>query len=176
MANVYIIINDNKLGVLYWAWIGLGVWFGVAIEKFEIIDSLLFSLTALTTAGVIDPRNNDLSYWLTSAYILIGIPLHGLFWGSVVDWMILGFLTRYADEEVLWLGRGCQIGAPPLARTDQPSPRSSEPDEDEEPPKDYNCYGVAESRIKKKRYSELYTIVSNAMNLPLDNIEGEREV
>ena len=60
---------------------------------------------------------------------------------------------------------------PPLLR--------QQPDDDEEerePPSDYNCYGVAESRIKKKRYAELYTIISNAMDKPLDNIEGPREV
>lgn len=31
---------------------------------------------------------------LTSLYILVGIPLHGVFWGLVVDKRILGFLVR----------------------------------------------------------------------------------
>ena len=103
-GTVYTFLYDNKLGVCYWAWIGVGVWYGMAFEKFDILDALLFSLTALTTAGIIDPRNNDTSYWATSVFLLVGIPLHGLFWGGVVDGMILKFLEKYKDEVRGWVG------------------------------------------------------------------------
>ena len=141
----YNFFDSNRLGFAYWVWVFLGVAQASLMQEMTLLDAFLFTLTCLAKCGVINPRDYDPTLWFMSAYILIGVPLHGLYWASVTDRAVLYFLLQYDDEE------------------DEPHPAPA-----------HKCYGVAQ-RVKRKRYHQLYQIFSTALHRETEQLDHEEK-
>ena len=67
-------------------------WF-VLFEFGDFAEGLCFSITGMTTAGVVGPLDNDASYMFTTFYVLIGVPLNGYLWGLWADWILEPYIS-----------------------------------------------------------------------------------
>ena len=50
-------------------WLSLGCVYGTLIEEWNLLDSLYFSVTALSTGGLKAPSDKDLNLWFTGMYV-----------------------------------------------------------------------------------------------------------
>lgn len=52
-------------------------------EPWSLSKGILFSLTAMSTGGLVAPSIDDRSMWFTGLYSLFGVPIYGALLGSI---------------------------------------------------------------------------------------------
>ena len=72
----------------------IGTFWFVLFEFGDIAEGLCFSITGMTTAGVVGPLDNDGSYMFTTFYVLVGVPLNGFLWGLWADWVLEPYMQE----------------------------------------------------------------------------------
>lgn len=86
-----------RIGYMFWM---LGFWLFYAAAPlisvdFQAASALLFVVAAATGTGVENPPNVESgTLWVTIIFLIIGVPLNSLFWGSIADDAFL-FAIRY---------------------------------------------------------------------------------
>ncbi len=69
-------------------WLAAGCVFGCLYEKWSLIDSLYFSVTALSTGGLKAPSNDPVSLWFTGIFSLTGVPIFAAALGETANVLI----------------------------------------------------------------------------------------
>ena len=79
--------RQRRLGsvVLLGTVVLIGVAFSVLHEKRSLIDGIYFSLTALSTGGLLAPIDTPFSLWFVGAWCLFGVPVFGYALGNVAE-------------------------------------------------------------------------------------------
>ena len=81
-------------------------------------DALLFSITNMTTAGLVDPKSNHDSLVLVTLSLLVGVPLNTVFWGEVNNTWFAKYLSQLEEASMAKVGfpshsldDGCALSA-----------------------------------------------------------------
>ena len=73
----------------------------IEVHEFRPVRSLLFLSAAASGAGVEDPPNMDIgTLWLTIVFLIIGVPLNSVFWGTIADdalFYVVHRLTQHTE-------------------------------------------------------------------------------
>jgi len=87
-----------KYGLLYVLWIVAGIFYGIHVEDWTTTKSLLFSVAATSTAGLVAPTTGDTAMALTMWYTLIGVFLFAMLFGHLGDFVLQHIQKRVCDE------------------------------------------------------------------------------
>lgn len=79
--------RQRRLGslVLLGAVVVIGVVFSIVHEKRSLLDAVYFSVTALSTGGLMPPMDHALSLWFVGAWCLLGVPIFGYALGNIAE-------------------------------------------------------------------------------------------
>jgi len=86
--------------LVFLLWTVLGAGYGVFYEKWTIITGFYYSVTALTTGGLMAPSDTEAGMLFTGFYCLIGVPLYAVFLSQVALFIIDLMLRGQAKEAV----------------------------------------------------------------------------
>lgn len=97
---IFIHLNMSIFVLLYLIWLWVGVLWTCLYYKFSVITGLTFSFFAMSTAGLQPPGDTrDVGLLLTSAYVIIGVPLFAALCSLVIT-KIKGFYVRARRKRV----------------------------------------------------------------------------
>jgi hypothetical protein len=93
-------LNMSIFVLLYLIWLWVGVLWTCMYYKFSVITGLTFSFFAMSTAGLQPPGDTrDVGLLLTTAYVIIGVPLFAALCSLVIT-KIKGFYVRARRKRV----------------------------------------------------------------------------
>jgi len=96
-----------KFAILYVVWLVVGILYGIYIEEWSWSKSMLFAVSATSTAGLIAPTTGDTAMVLTMFYTLIGVFLFATFLGYLGD-LVLQSIQKSLFAERAGLSAGAQ--------------------------------------------------------------------
>ena len=93
-----------RVGFISWL-VGFWIFYATVplpFGDYQAASALLFVIAAATGTGVENPPNVDSgTLWATLIFLLIGIPLNSLFWGSIADDAFLFFISYLTNASEL---------------------------------------------------------------------------
>lgn len=88
--------------IIFLLWTNVGASYGIIYEKWTIINSFYYTVTACTTGGLQAPSHTPIGMVFTGVLCVIGIPLYALALTDIASWMIGNLLRTHAQEAVRW--------------------------------------------------------------------------
>lgn len=81
-------------------WLAIGVIFGTQEEGWSFVQSLYFSVAALSTAGLQAPSTGDFPMLFVAFYSLSGVPIFAAALGAMANWLVDRHVERQQARQV----------------------------------------------------------------------------
>ena len=97
--------NEARTAAAFLLWVAAGVAFGVHQEKWSVGKSVYFSVTSLSTGGLlaarIDPHSDTFTNYFMAFWIMTGVPVFALGVGQLAGLLVESYMRQKLKEKVL---------------------------------------------------------------------------
>jgi len=93
-------LDQWSMTISFIVWTCIGASYGMIYERWTIISSFYYSVTACSTAGLLAPSFNSTGMLFTGVFCAIGVPLYGLALGEFAEFFT-DRMFRNRSKEVL---------------------------------------------------------------------------